>query len=58
MTRNPGVGSQTEIWFPAPRFRGDKFSEDDLYTSIFQLLKIYVELGLGRLLILFLSLSC
>ena len=37
---------------PAPRFRGDKlredkFCEDDIYTRILILLKIYVELRLS-----------
>ena len=45
-SRNPEVCSQTEIRIPAPRFRGDKFREDDIYTRILILLKIYVELRL------------
>ncbi len=40
-SRNPEVCSQTEIRIPAPRFR-----EDDIYTRILILLKIYVELRL------------
>ena len=47
-SRNPEVCSQTEIWIPAPRFRGDKFREDDIYNRILILLKIYVELRLIR----------
>ena len=43
-SRYPEVCSQTEIRIPAPRFRGDKFREDDIYTRILILLKIYVEL--------------
>ena len=45
-SRNPEVCSQTEIRIPAPRFRGDKFREHDIYTRILILLKIYVELRL------------
>ena len=39
-SRNPEVCSQTEIRIPAPRFRGDKFREDDIYNRILILLKI------------------
>ena len=45
-SRNPEVCSQAEIWIPDPCFRGDKFSEDDIYTRMLILLKIYVELRL------------
>ena len=45
-SRNPEVCSQTEIRIPAPCFRRDKFSEDDIYTRIHLLLQIYVELWL------------
>ena len=47
-SRNPEVCSQTEIRIPVPRFRGDKFREDDIYTRILILLKIYVELRLNN----------
>ena len=47
-SRNLEICSQTEIRIPAPRFRGDKFREDDIYTRILILLKIYVELGLHK----------
>ena len=49
-SRNPKVCSQTEIRVPAPRFRGDKFREDEIYTRILILLKIYVELRLSNIL--------
>ena len=42
-------GMQAGIWLPAPRFRGDKFREEDLYPRILLLLKIYTEFRLVTL---------